>query len=298
MGTYRILIIDDDSSQHIIIGEYLKLSGYEPLSATDGESGLEMLAAERPDLVLLDIQMPGMDGFQTLDRIRNDPAHRDVPVIFLTALDRDNLKIRGLKEGADDYITKPFNKAELLARITAVLRRTARYRRTEGMMDGDLSDVGLSELLQSMDLGSKTATILMPGMDAEVCVEDGYLVHVRQGEFTGTMALKRLFLLERGAFSVKFNILPADITKVPESLMSVLMGVLAEVDEVRELIRRARAEGRTVRILSGAGGALESFADGPPMPFLDLVAHIDGDLKENVRELIKASKQGKLKLVT
>jgi two-component system KDP operon response regulator KdpE len=92
------------------------------IGATDGEQGLALVETERPDLVLLDITMPGLDGYETLRRLR---AFSDVPVILLTARDGTLDKVKGLELGADDYVTKPFDHLELLARVKALLRRLA-----------------------------------------------------------------------------------------------------------------------------------------------------------------------------
>jgi DNA-binding response OmpR family regulator len=98
----------------------LRLDGYEVLTAARGDEALDILQIQTPDLVVLDVMMPDMDGFETLRRIRQ---HSQVPVVMLTARGSDADKLQGLQSGADDYITKPFNPDELEARIAAVLRR-------------------------------------------------------------------------------------------------------------------------------------------------------------------------------
>ena len=293
-----ILIIDDDQTQHLILGEYLKISGYDVIHAKDGAQGLKITEAQKPDLILLDVQMPVMDGFRTLEQIREKPDFRDMPVLMLTSLAREKLKIKGLELGADDYITKPFNRAELLARLNAALRRV-RSRRTEGVMEGNLSDLGMSDLLQSMELGSKTASIFLKELKSEIFIQNGSLLHVRQGQFTGDQALTRIFLLEKGTFSVKFNDLPPEMAEKEETpLMSVLMGVLADVDEMKDMINRLGVKERLVRIVPDISDfpPLEKFRNLSPLPFVNLLTMMDGELKDNLSTLIAASKQGKLKL--
>jgi two-component system KDP operon response regulator KdpE len=118
----KLLVVDD--AQEVIeaatICFALQWQGTEVIGAYDGETGLDLVEREQPDLVLLDIAMPGMNGFEALKGIR---LFSDVPVIMLTAVDDVFNKVRGLELGADDYVTKPFNHLELLARIKAVLRR-------------------------------------------------------------------------------------------------------------------------------------------------------------------------------
>ena len=117
---YKVMLIDDEKSLHMAIEKLLTKSGYEYCGATDAESGLEMLATEKPDLLLLDVMLPGMDGLQVLKEIRKTSK---VPVIMLTAKDETFDKVLGLELGADDYMTKPFETKELVARVKAVLRR-------------------------------------------------------------------------------------------------------------------------------------------------------------------------------
>jgi two-component system KDP operon response regulator KdpE len=117
-----ILVVDDEPAIVRLVRAKLQADGYAVATASRGEEALERLEADRPDLVVLDLMMPGIDGFETLRRIR---AQGQVPVIMLTARAGDADKLRGLEGGADDYVTKPFNPDELAARIAAVLRRTA-----------------------------------------------------------------------------------------------------------------------------------------------------------------------------
>jgi two-component system KDP operon response regulator KdpE len=116
-----ILIVDDEPPIVRLVKAKLKVDGYEVLTATRGDEALRILEDEVPDLVVLDVMMPDMDGFETLRRIRQ---HSQVPVVMLTARGSDADKLKGLQSGADDYVTKPFNPDELEARISAVLRRT------------------------------------------------------------------------------------------------------------------------------------------------------------------------------
>ena len=116
----RILLIDDSETERALLTSRLEHSGYVVSVAEDGRSGLRALFDLRPDLILLDVVMPGIDGWKTLELIREIS---DVPVIMLTGLDGEIERVRGLKGGADDYVGKPFSAAELAARIEAVLRR-------------------------------------------------------------------------------------------------------------------------------------------------------------------------------
>ena len=118
----KILIVEDDHNISELLQLYLKNEGYETVIANDGGEGIDQFRRFRPDLVLLDLMLPVMDGWGVLRTIRQDSK---VPVIMLTAKGETSDKVTGLKQGADDYITKPFEMKELLARVEAVLRRTA-----------------------------------------------------------------------------------------------------------------------------------------------------------------------------
>jgi len=116
----RILLIDDEPSIHTVVSAYLKAEGYEYLSAMDGPSGLVAARSSKPDIIILDVMLPGMDGIELLANLRRET---DVYVIMLTARTEEIDKIVGLSVGADDYLTKPFSPRELVARIKAALRR-------------------------------------------------------------------------------------------------------------------------------------------------------------------------------
>lgn len=120
MAGVKILVIDDEESIRNLVSSYLRPEGYEIYIANDGPSGLKAAQAYKPDLILLDIMLPGMDGIELLSRLRRES---DAYVIMLTAKSEETDKIVGLSVGADDYVTKPFSPRELVARIKAALRR-------------------------------------------------------------------------------------------------------------------------------------------------------------------------------
>src|SRR5690554_4541447 len=117
---YRVLVIEDDLSMRELLELYLRREGYEIITASTGVEGVEMALSEKPDLILLDIMLPGIDGWEVCRRIRNSFY---VPIIMITAKGEEVDRILGLELGADDYITKPFSPRELMARIKAMFRR-------------------------------------------------------------------------------------------------------------------------------------------------------------------------------
>ena len=118
--TVKLLLIDDDLTLLNLLSQYLRESGFQVVEASNGATGLRLAYSEKPELVLLDIMMPGMDGWEVCARIRE---LTDLPIIMLTAKTTEADKLRGFQLGVDDYVTKPFSFAELVARIQAVLGR-------------------------------------------------------------------------------------------------------------------------------------------------------------------------------
>lgn len=126
MSNETILIVDDDKEIVRLLRGYLEQAGYAALVAYDGSTALDMLRRERPALLLLDLMLPEMDGWEITRRVRQESAIAATPIIMLTARIEDTDKILGLELGADDYVTKPFNPREVLARVRACLRRQQR----------------------------------------------------------------------------------------------------------------------------------------------------------------------------
>jgi DNA-binding response OmpR family regulator len=137
----HVLAVDDDEDIRTLVRDLLVRAGYRVTEAKNGRAALRMLYDERPDIVLLDVSMPELDGWSTLERIRE---LSDVPVVMLSALGAELEKVRALRAGADDYITKPFGRQELLARVESVLRR-APTREVRDAYSDDLLQVDFAE---------------------------------------------------------------------------------------------------------------------------------------------------------
>jgi adenylate cyclase len=118
----RILVVDDTPQNVKLLADILTAKGYAPITAASGEEALAKLADERPSLILLDIMMPGLSGYDVCKRIRADAATALLPIVLVTSLDPHQERVKGIEAGADDFIQKPFNQAELLARVRSLLR--------------------------------------------------------------------------------------------------------------------------------------------------------------------------------
>jgi DNA-binding response OmpR family regulator len=136
MSASRILVVDDDDDIRGLVAALLERAGYDVTEAPDGRAGLRELYARSADLVILDVSMPGLDGWGTLERIREVS---DVPVLMLTARDAEPERVRGLRGGADDYVVKPFGREELVARVDALLRRPRRAGGQDTYADSRIS---------------------------------------------------------------------------------------------------------------------------------------------------------------
>ena len=132
----RVLVVDDDAKTVELVRLYLKRDGYRVFTAYDGIEALRLARESRPDLIVLDLMLPGIDGLQVCRTLR---AESDVPIIMLTARTTDRDKLTGLDLGADDYVTKPFSPRELAARVRAVLRRLPGERGPTEIKQGELT---------------------------------------------------------------------------------------------------------------------------------------------------------------
>ncbi len=127
----KVLVVEDEPLISEMIAKSLRLEGYQVEVAETGEEGLEKAGEVNPDLMLLDVLLPKIDGWEVLTRLRDDQRTRSIPIIMLTALSDEKSKVQGLRGGADDYVTKPFSSLELMARVEAVLKRSERAGRRD-----------------------------------------------------------------------------------------------------------------------------------------------------------------------
>jgi DNA-binding response OmpR family regulator len=159
-GMARILVVDDDATVSEVVGRYLEREGFTVETVADGRVALDRALAEPPDLVVLDLMLPGMDGLEVCRRLR---ALAPVPIVVLTARGQESDRIIGLDLGADDYVAKPFSTKELVARVRAVLRRArgplaAQFDHPRVLVDGDLEvDVAARQARRAGEVVSLTA---------------------------------------------------------------------------------------------------------------------------------------------
>src|SRR6266705_4765581 len=171
----RVLVVDDDPTVAEVVGDYLRNAGMDSRHAADGHTALRLADTWRPDLVVLDVMMPGIDGLEVCRRLRDARGEQALlPVIMLTALGGEDDRVLGLEPGADDYVTKPFSPRELALRVQAVLRRA----RGAGLPD-------------KLDLGSITDGDLVVDLSAHEVRTDGKLIQLTSREYDLLVFLMR-----------------------------------------------------------------------------------------------------------
>ena len=236
MTVPRILVVDDVAQNVRLLEQLLMLSGYSVITASSGAEGLQKVASENPDLVLLDVVMPQMSGYEVCRAIRANPATQLLPVVMVTALDPAEERVKGIEAGADDFLSKPINQPELLARVKSLLRIRA-LNDEVARQKAELAEVRLSRLRRF--LSPRVADLIVAGQ-----LEDPLATRRRE--------VTIMFVDLRGftAFSE---------TAAPEDVLGVLREYHAEIGRLVE-----KFDG-TIEHFAGDGVML-IFNDPQPLP--------------------------------
>ena len=202
----KILIVDDNQPFVEFLDINLRKNGYAILKAYTGKETFEILTKERPDLILLDIILPDMNGINILRKIKSDKILSDIPVIFLSGVSQPSTKVEGLKIGADDYITKPFSMDELLARIELLLKRVGNILMPDisPTLGGDLSNVSLKDIIDIFLFERWTGKILLESDNnkGEMIFKDGNLISSKCEGVSGENAMDRMLKWHKGKFVI------------------------------------------------------------------------------------------------
>lgn len=293
---HSILCVDDDPATLRLLKAELEAHNYSSHHARSGEQAIQILEKQSFDLVILDLNMPGISGFETLSRIKSmaDTAH--MPVIFLSAHGRDELKIQGFEYGADDFIVKPFTGPMLLARIKAVLRRSAPTPPVKGIQ-GNMEDLSIFDLLQMLTFSEKNCTIVFPEMNGKIIIDSGNVLFIEYGAHTGMDALVRLSLLSQGTFSVLDHTITEkdDPTWTPIPLDSLVFSTAVQVDEFHDAINHATDAAQLA--LTGDGdneqySEIYQLRESFPLSPQQLCAKLPGAISANIEQLKRALEDG------
>ncbi len=230
----RVLVVEDDPASAELAGRALGGRGYVVLTAKDGLEGLALLERSRPDLVVTDVQMPRMNGWDFVRRLRARPETAFTPVIFLTALDSVEDCVFGFRLGADDYLSKPYAIAELIARVERLLARartlqgeTRKSLETPGGLHGTLSETGLASILLLLEMEKKSCAIKLErdGDTGVVYLWKGKVTSAICGgsaKLQGEEAVYRLLRWSDGRFRTEpLDVpLPADVKRTVTELLT------------------------------------------------------------------------------
>jgi two-component system, OmpR family, phosphate regulon response regulator OmpR len=192
-----VLIVDDDEKLQKLLKEYLENNGFRALSLPDGSQVLEKIRRELPDLIILDIMMPGKDGLEVLKEIRRDYR---IPVIMLTAKGEDTDRIVGLELGGDDYLPKPFNPRELLARMKAILRRTG-----SGEKEGSIPQEALFIKAGGLTLNTARQTLSIGNQELELSSAEYRIMEVLMKHPNTVLTRDQIMTLARGRDFMAFD---------------------------------------------------------------------------------------------
>jgi two-component system response regulator VanR len=205
----KIRIVDDDAEIRKVIGIYLENEGSEILKAENGEQALKLIAENEVALVLLDIMMPGMNGTDVCMKIREDSI---MPIIFLSAKSEDLDKIQGLASGADDYITKPFNAMELIARVKSQVRRYTRYT-TESRTPKNIIEIG------NLTINTDTREVFVDDNDIRLTPKEFDILELLANNKGMVFSIAKIYERVWGEDSYKSdNTIMVHITKIREKI--------------------------------------------------------------------------------
>ncbi|HWP86177.1 MAG TPA: response regulator, partial [Terriglobia bacterium] len=203
--TARILVVDDDPSNVFLMEEMLQSQGYEVLTATNGVEALARMAEQPPDVVLLDVMMPKMDGLEACRRIKANPETQLTPVVLVTALSAAEDRLRGIEAGADDFLNKPFDHSELLARVRSLVKLKAR---TDELERAEVVLFALARSIEAKDPYTsghcERLAELSARLGSRIGLPEEEIVALRRGGVVhdiGKVAVPDSILLKRGPLS-------------------------------------------------------------------------------------------------
>lgn len=244
--SYRILIVEDEPGMIELLTVALEDEGYSISIANNGQQGLKKVDEESPDLIISDVMMPDMNGYDFCQQLRENPKTAAIPFIFLTAKKDVSDRVRGLNLGADDYISKPFHVVEVVARIKTLMQRVKRARPTqtqatisepEAAFAGDLEKMSIGEVVQTIALTRKNGRLLVvnTGRRGEVYFQEGMVTYADVDRKKGEEAVYRLLSWKNGQFKFDSGV-TAKTRNLQKSAEGLLMEGMRRIDEYNRLL--------------------------------------------------------------
>jgi len=292
----RVLVVDDDPHLLNLLDLRLSQEGFKVTVAASAQEALEKLSEDTPQLVIADIMMPGMDGYQLCERIRETENLHNIPFVFLSALAETQDKVKGLRLGADDYLTKPFEFHELLARVEILLDRYKRYQETfereaksEIATSGNIEDLGVIDLLQMLSFGQKTGEVHLEFGNEEglLYLAQGKLIAASYRNKQGSAALPALLSSSEGRFTVKLLKSLSVLPTIQQQTDEAIFEALRELDEAE----RIKQEIDPSYVIETTGSQAPS--DETETEIIKLT-----DGKRSIQEILDVASSSDLKLLT
>ncbi|MBX3129512.1 MAG: response regulator [Polyangiaceae bacterium] len=246
MAKRQLLLVDADPRSVRVLEVSLKKAGYSVTTASDGADALAKIPYSTPDLVLTDTKLPRVDGYELVRRLKENPEHSNIPVVFLTSQKSIEDKIRGLELGVEDYLTKPIFVRELLARVTLLLARRTHERMATSIpasartrLSGSLEDMGVVDLIQTFEVSRKSglARISDGSREALIYFRDGKVVDAELGRLAGEEAVYRALIWSSGNFEVEFHPVSNE-DAISTTTQGLLMEGMRRVDEWGRLLEQ------------------------------------------------------------
>jgi len=290
MAKQRILIVDSDQKTLRVLEASLLKASYSVTTSLDGTDALEKIRISPPDLIISEVVLPQMSGYDFCKKIKEIPATKNIPFIFLARLKSVGDKVKGLELGADDYLTKPIYLKEVLTRLKLLLEKKEREKIemgvTQAKLAGSLSDIGLVDLIQTLEMGNKSAEVHLTKGEKKAALyfKKGKIVDAELGNLSGESALYRLLNWSEGTFRVDFS----DITredKVGKSNQALIMEGMRRIDEIVRIQEEIPPFENVLVIDSEA--VLSEHPQRFPTKIESLMAEFDG--KATVEEVIDKS---------
>lgn len=256
-STVKVIIIDDDPTTRSFLENILRKRGFQTWQAQNGKVALDEIQSAQPDLIISDVIMPELGGFELCTKLRETPATADIPFIFLSIKGDPVDQLKGLRIGADEYLVKPFKSAEILEAVDRVMEKSARMKGLRADVDiaGTLARIGLVEIMQMIEFNEKTGTLFLlsssGGVTGAVYIREGQAVNAVSGDLDGEEAFYDLAYQDEGFF--KFHIqetIPG--RKIRQKNISLLMEASRLLDEGAALKTLVSAMDARLTLLTSA----------------------------------------------